>query len=590
MNPKLLMAAIWPEIWRYRATWTLGLLSTFAAAGVLLLLPERASTLVQVTLPEGDLSTITTQLGLVLAIAAIGLSLNVARKYLTDRLSHLIARDMRAKLYHHVLATAPHGLRSNELPRITSCFSNDVQVLFESCRALLSTVIPSVLYLVVFSAAMIHYSWILFLSIAILILPVALATNLFARRLHEASDASQSCLARLLGHLDETLRGAKDIKSLVMEPRMGTSFDRLNADSLKSHLKRETYDALHPFVVSMAVALAIATLVILSLLLLKTGWLTSGNLSAFVVCLLLAYPSGQELSHSLGRLVQLGNVLKRIKDVLALPSERSGGLSLERPCPGGAIRFENVDFTYEQGGTVFRGLDLSIPADESVAIVGPSGAGKSTLLELLLRFIEPQAGRILIDGQDIAGLSVADLRRHIGLVRQEPFLFRGTLLENLAMGAPGASRDRIMEAARLAHVDDFARRLPGGYDHPVDAGGANFSVGQRQRIAIARVFLTDPPILLLDEPTSALDAGSEQLVEEAIRTVSKGRTTLIVAHRLSTVRNVDRLIVLDGGQIVESGTHRDLVERGGSYATLYRQSRGLRPASAQSPLPQVVNS
>ncbi|MEI2686562.1 MAG: ATP-binding cassette domain-containing protein [Cypionkella sp.] len=204
--------------------------------------------------------------------------------------------------------------------------------------------------------------------------------------------------------------------------------------------------------------------------------------------------------------------------------------------------------------------------------MGPSGAGKSTLLELLPRFIEPNAGRIEIDGQDIANMPLAALRAKIGLVTQVPYLFAGSLMDNLRAASPGAKPDAVAEAVRLARVDEFAHRLPQGLDSLIESGGTNLSVGQRQRIALARVFLKDPPILLLDEPTSALDAASERFVADAIVQAAANRTTITVAHRLSTVRDADRVVVLDAGRIVEIGTHAHLLAQGGAFAGLTRAS------------------
>jgi len=312
---------------------------------------------------------------------------------------------------------------------------------------------------------------------------------------------------------------------------------------------------------------------------LAEGWIDAGALAGFVVCLGLLYPQVQEFSQSLGQAMQLFAGRERIDRVLDLPPETDA--SAEGLAPeNGAIDFRDVDFAHPGGGPTISGLTLHIADGERVAIVGPSGAGKSTLLELLPRFNEPSAGGIEIGGVPIRDMPLSALRSRIGLVLQTPFLFRGTLRENLTAGRDGLSEARIREVAAQARVDEFAERLPQGYDTTIEPGGTNLSVGQRQRVAIARVLLSDPPILLLYEPTSALDVGSESHVAEAIRSAARGRTTIIVAHRLTTVRDVDRIVVMDAGHVVEEGTHEALIAKGGLYASLYAQFEGSERARA----------
>jgi len=237
----------------------------------------------------------------------------------------------------------------------------------------------------------------------------------------------------------------------------------------------------------------------------------------------------------------------------------------------GAIRFHRVGFGYRPGRPALRGLDLTIPAGRSVAVVGPSGAGKSTMLNLLLRFYDVDEGAVLIDGQDVRAVRFAGLRRAIALVSQEVDLFDDTVAANIAYGRPDASREAIMRAAIAASAHDFVAALPQGYDTAVGPSGARLSGGERQRIGIARAMLKDAPILVLDEATSAVDADAERAIRNALRRLMRGRTTLVVAHRLSTVIDADMIAVVEGGRIVETGNHRSLLARGGGYARLYRQ-------------------
>ncbi|MCB9809475.1 ABC transporter ATP-binding protein [Candidatus Peribacteria bacterium] len=242
------------------------------------------------------------------------------------------------------------------------------------------------------------------------------------------------------------------------------------------------------------------------------------------------------------------------------------------PCriTGGSITFNGVDFTYEmEGKEVFQGLNLTVPAGQRVGIVGPSGSGKSTLMKLLLRFADPEKGTISIDGQDIARITQASLREHITYVPQDPMLFHRSLAENIRYGDPNASDEQLAEAARLAHASSFIDVLPEGYATLVGERGVKLSGGERQRVAIARAMLKQAPLLLLDEATSALDTQSERYIQDALETLMRGRTTVVVAHRLSTIMQMDRIIVMDKGQIVEDGPHEALLAAGGLYATLW---------------------
>ncbi len=562
-------ALIWSEFRTRKADFLWGLLATLLSSVVGLLLPQRAQVLISDAFPSGDVGRVAGELALILFIATLALALMSLRKFLMDRISHKLAAAMRARLFERVLTVSPRSLQEAEGGMIMSNFSNDLAVFTDTIRQMLSVAIPSAILTTVYLTATVYYSWQLSLVLVLIAIPMVLVTGFYGRKMYQASADSQTRLADLLDQLGEVLTGAKEIKLFEMEPRVRDRFGALNDASLEAHVRREYHGTMHPFVLSLTVALGISILILAATWLLARGMVEVGAITAFVVCLGLAYAPLQEFANSISRLVQLSTIMDRIETVLTLPPERDVEKGPEVLPRKGGIRFENVHFGYGSG-PVIEDFTLDIAPGERIAVVGPSGAGKSTLLEMLPRFLELQSGRIEVDGNDIAQMPLRDLRSQIGLVLQQPFLFRASLRDNLTVGARAATDARIREVAAMARVDQFADALPDGYATLLEPGGSNLSVGQRQRIAIARVLLKDPPILLLDEPTSALDSESERLVTDAIRQVSQSRTTIIVAHRLSTVRDVDRVVVLDRGRIVEQGKHDDLIAKGGLFADLAR--------------------
>lgn len=563
---------LWGEVRRRGGQFGLALLATVVAAIFSLVLPWRAQGLFDDIFPSGDIGRVARELGILFTIVAFAMAASVMRRYLMERFCLGVVTDLRRAMFAHIVSVSPRHLQKADGGKITSAFTNDLNVFHQSIRILFAVVAPSLFFAAIYVTAMFWYSWALSLMLVVVIVPMIFVTNIFGHRIHATSHQAQRRLAELQSELGEALAGSKEIKLFEMEPRIAQRFEEFNQYALQAGLKREKLFAAHPFTVSLFVAAGVAVAAIISVVMLEKGLITSGNLAAFVICLGLAYPPMQETSHSFGGMVQLFSVMDRVRALFDMPPERSPAETGENRPTSARIEMSEVSFSYDGENRALQGLTLDIAPGERIAVVGPSGAGKSTLLELLPRFHDPEAGQIRIGGVDIASMPLPVLRSQIGLVLQVPFLFRGTLHENLTAGAQGVTRERVMEVAHQARVDEFAARLPEGYETIIEPGGGNLSVGQRQRIAIARVLLKDPPILLLDEPTSALDSESERLVGDAIRHASTARTTVIVAHRLSTVRDVDRIVVLRAGRIVEQGSHDALIAQGGLYAQLYRQS------------------
>ena len=547
---------------------------TLIAPFVGLLLPLRVRSRTEDFLTTAPLSEIGRELLVIFAIAMAGFLISSIRRFLVFRLCLEIVTDLRDQLYRHILTLAPRELRKSEDGRVTNAFTYDLELLHNMLKRMLGDLGPSIFLAAVYGVALFWFSWQLAIALLFFFVPMILLTNVFVSRIHRRAHGAQARQSQLLGELSETLAGPKEIKLFRLEAQLAKRFGTVNREAYGETLKRDFLSELHPFLMSTLIALAIGAVVYLAAFFIARGWISAGDLAGFLVCIALIYPLVREIGRSLGQVVQIFAARERIDRVLSTPSERDAAATSLTVPENGSISLCNVKFTHDGGSPAIHDLSLEIADGERVAIVGPSGAGKSTLLELLPRFNEPDSGVIQIGNVPIDSIALAELRTRVGLVLQVPFLFRGTLRENLTAGQLGVSDEKLREAAKQARVDEFVERLPEGYETEIDPGGANLSVGQRQRIAIARVLLRDPPILLLDEPTSALDVASETHVAEAIRAASKGRTTIIVAHRLSTVRDVDRIIVMDRGEIAEEGTHDDLMAQAGIYAALYAQFEG----------------
>lgn len=412
--------------------------------------------------------------------------------------------------------------------------------------------------------------------------PLVIAGSLwFQKRLAPRYEAVRTKAADLAGALANKLAGIATIKAFVAEEAEAAQLDQ--ASVAYRHANAEAIRLSSAFVplIRMGILLGFTATLVMGARMSVDGTLNVGLYSVLVFM----------TQRLLWPLTQLGTILdryqramastRRVLDLLDTPlGLEDGTASLARI--DGDVSFDSVSFAYSTGPTVLHTIDVCIPAGSSAAFVGPTGSGKSTLVKLLLRFYDPSAGRVLVDGHDIRDIAMADLRRNIGLVSQDVFLFHGTVRENIAYGAPNASTDDIENAARLAEAHRFIQDLPDGYDTLVGERGQKLSGGQRQRISLARAILIDPAVLILDEATSAVDNETEAAIQRSLDRIARDRTTIIIAHRLSTIRNVDCTYVVEGGRVTERGTHGELLARGGTYASLWGVQTGeaaLQPAT-----------
>ncbi|MDW6023948.1 ABC transporter ATP-binding protein [Mesorhizobium sp. BAC0120] len=470
--------------------------------------------------------------------------------------------------------------RSEGIGAIMTRLDRSIQGFTDAVSLVLFNVLPSVLFLAIAIVIMFQLDW----RLALVVLVFAPAPALVALRAGPEQTRRERALldrwARIYSRFNEVLSGIVVVRSFAMEQAEKARFLADVSAANRTVIRGVAVDSGYGVASNLAVTIARLWAIGFGAYLALEGEVTIGTVVAF-----LGYVGGlfgpvQGLSGIYSSLRKAAVSLDEIFGILDF-QEKLGDSPNATDISGiqGDVRFENVHFRYEQDGRpLIDGVSFRVARGQTLAVVGPSGSGKTTLMALLMRFYDPQHGRILIDGRDIRTVKQSSLRRNIGVVLQDPLLFNDTVRANIAYGHPEASHTEILEAAKAACAHDFIERLPDGYDTLVGERGSFLSVGERQRITIARALLKDPPILVLDEATSALDAESEEAVQMAIETMLKGRTTFVIAHRLSTVVNADRIIVLQDGRIAETGNHRELVRQGGYYASLVkRQSRGLIP-------------
>jgi subfamily B ATP-binding cassette protein MsbA len=494
---------------------------------------------------------------------------NYFGKYWLDSVGLSAITDLRNDLYDRIIGHGQDFFVAYPTGTLISRLISDIERIKTSVSEKLTELARDSLSLVALIFSAFWQDWkltlISFVTIPLVVYPLAR----FSRKLRRAAHRSQEQMAHLADQMKETISGVRIVQMFQMEEHERTRFRRFNREVLKANLKATRVMALTTPLMELIGGLAVAGILYYGHFRILSGRTTLGAFSAFLATLYAIYVPVKKLSQANSIIQQAVSAAERAVEVLDRPLavvEREGAGEL---APfAGSIRFEGVGFSYNGERKVFDGLDLTVSKGETLAIVGSSGSGKTTLVNLLPRLFDVQEGRVAIDGVDIRTVSLKSLRSQIGIVTQETVLFDDTVAANIGYGNPGASQEAIEEAARQALAHDFILEMPEGYQTRIGEGGFALSGGQRQRLAIARALLKNPPILILDEATSALDSESEYLVQQALFNLQKGRTTLVIAHRLATILNAGRIIVLDGGRVAEEGNHQDLLQAGGLYAQL----------------------
>ncbi|MCB1380992.1 MAG: ATP-binding cassette domain-containing protein [Alphaproteobacteria bacterium] len=566
------LARLTPFLGRYKRQVVLALIALLAAAGATLIVPIAVRRVIDNGFINANVQLVNQYFAVMLAVVAVLALGSAIRFYYVMWLGERVVADVRDALFSHLLRLSPEFYESQKTGEVVSRLTADTTQIKSAFSSTASIALRNIVMLAGAVAMMIYTSpklaGLSLLAIPLVVLPLVI----YGRKVRHLSRLAQDTLANSAAFAQERLSAMATVQSNVQEETTRQAFAAATDLAFKAAARRTLARAVLTAAIIFVALGSIVFLLWYGASEVMAGNLTGGTLTQFLIYAVMAASSLGQISEVWGEVQLAAGAAERISELLSeTPVIAAPARPAALPKPSrGEVSLNDVGFHYPSrpDAAALDHIGFAVGSGETVAIVGPSGAGKSTIFALIQRFFDPQSGAIMVDGVDIRTADPLAVRERVAVVPQETVIFSGTVLDNIRFGKPDATSEEVLAAARAARVDEFAERLPKGYDTEVGERGVTLSGGQRQRIAIARAVLRDAPILLLDEATSALDAESEAFIQEAIDSLTANRTTLVIAHRLATVRNADRILVLENGRLVAEGKHADLMKTSPLYARL----------------------